>query len=96
MGTLRQEMMLELKQGPMDVREISQALSIREKEVILHLPHVAKSVAAKGMRFEVLPAYCENCDFTFANRQRLTRPGKCPQCRQSRIQGPWYKVVDGC
>ena len=94
MGTVRQEMMLRLEQGPLNVRELSQALGIREKEVVPHLPHIAKSVVAKGMRFEVLPAYCENCDFTFSNRKRLTRPGKCPRCRQARIQGPWYSVVD--
>lgn len=96
MGTLRQEMILELKGEPMDVRGLSQALRISEKEVARHLPHVAKSVAGKGMQFQVHPAYCENCDFTFTHRQRLTRPGKCPRCRQSRIQGPWYEVLEAC
>lgn len=94
MGTLRQDMVLQLKQGPMDIRAISQALRIREKEALIHLPHIARSVVAKGMRFEVHPAFCENCNFTFIHRQRLTRPGKCPRCRHTRIQGPWFSVAD--
>lgn len=93
MRTLRQEMMVKLKEDKLDIRGLSQALGIREKEVIRHLPHVAKSAKAKGMAFEIQPAYCENCHFSFEARQRLSPPSKCPQCRQSRIQGPWYKIA---
>ncbi len=77
----------------MDVRGLSQAIGIREKEVVFHLPHVSKSVAAKGMTFVVQPAYCGSCNFTFTRRQRLSAPTKCPHCRQSRILGPWYQVT---
>ena len=93
MGTIRQQMIALLKQGLMDHRELSQALGIREKEVADHLPHVAKSVAAQGMTWQVTPAYCESCRYTFKDRKRLTRPGKCPRCRTPRIQGPWFQII---
>ena len=91
-GTTRQKMIALLRQGPMDRRQISQALGIQEKEVARHLPHVAKSVAARNMQWVVEPAYCENCDFEFKNRRRLSRPGKCPRCRHERIHGPWFHI----
>ena len=77
----------------MDQRELSQALGIREKEVAQHLPHIAKSVKAKKLNWQTQPACCENCNFSFKDRRRLTPPSKCPRCRSSRIQGPWYRIL---
>ncbi|MGD9249544.1 MAG: transcriptional regulator [Desulfobacteraceae bacterium] len=92
MSTLRQQMIAVLQAAPTDRRGLSQALGISEKEVDSHLPHVAKSVVAKGMAWQVTPAFCINCSYTFKERKRLSSPGKCPRCRHSRIQGPWFKV----
>ena len=92
MRTLRQQMIDALQSKAMDLRELSQTIGIREKEVALHLPHIAKSVAAKKLLWRILPAYCENCDYSFKDRKRLTPPSKCPRCRTSRIQGPWYRI----
>lgn len=92
MKTVRQQMITLLKTAPMDLRDLSQALRISEKEVKDHLPHIAKSVSARKDCLTVIPARCEGCDYAFADRKRLTPPGKCPRCRQSRIQGPWYRV----
>lgn len=93
MKTLRQQMIEILQDMPMDRRDLSQALRISEKEVNGHLPHVAKSVTAQDMTWQVTPAYCEACNFTFKDRKRLTSPSKCPRCRASRIQGPWFQVI---
>jgi predicted Zn-ribbon and HTH transcriptional regulator len=92
MSTLRQQMIAILQTAPMDRRGLSQALGIREKEVDSHLPHVAKSVVAKGMDWQIIPAFCQSCNYTFKDRKRLSAPGKCPRCRHARIQGPWFKV----
>ena len=92
MGTLRQQMMDALQGKAMDLRQLSQALGIREKEVVLHLPHIARSAAAKKLKWQILPAYCESCGYSFKDRKRLTPPSKCPRCRDSRIKGPWYQI----
>ena len=92
MGTLRQQMIAALQCKAMDLRELSQSLGIREKEVAQHLPHIARSVTAKKLVWRILPAYCESCDYTFKDRKRLTPPSKCPRCRGSRIRGPWYQI----
>jgi hypothetical protein len=90
--TLRQRMIALLQASPMDRRDLSQALRISEKEVDGHLPHVGKSVAAQGMTWQVTPAYCDSCQYTFRDRKRCTPPSKCPKCKASRIQGPWFQV----
>ncbi len=85
--------MIDALQGKaMDLRELSQTLGIREKEVVLHLPHIAKSVSARKLTWQILPAYCESCNYSFKDRKRLTPPSKCPRCRSSRIKGPWYRI----
>ncbi len=86
-------MMAALQSKAMDLRELSQAIGIREKEAALHLPHIAKSAAAKKLIWQILPAYCESCNYSFKDRRRLTPPSKCPRCRTSRIQGPWYRIT---
>jgi predicted Zn-ribbon and HTH transcriptional regulator len=92
-GTLRQQMINALLRGFMDQRQLSQTLGIREKEVALHLPHIARSAKAKKLNWQVRPAYCEDCSYSFKDRRRLTPPGKCPRCRSSRIQGPWFHIL---
>jgi predicted Zn-ribbon and HTH transcriptional regulator len=91
-GTLRQRMIAVLQERFMDQHELSQALGVREKEVVLHLPHIAKTTAGRKLAWQVRPAYCEACRYVFKDRRRLTPPSKCPRCRESRIRGPWFKV----
>jgi predicted Zn-ribbon and HTH transcriptional regulator len=93
MRTIRQHIIALIEQHPMDVMTISQTLGIREKETLSHLPHIAKSVAGRGDRLRVRPALCEGCGYEFKDRTRLSPPSRCPRCKTSRIQGPWYEVI---
>lgn len=92
-GTLRQQIIAELQKASMDRRDLSQVLRISEKEVDIHLPHVAKTIEAQGLKWQVTPAYCENCQYTFKKRTRLSPPSKCPKCKNPRIHGPWFEVI---
>jgi len=76
----------------MDLTALSRALDLSEQEVLAHLPHVAKSLAARKSRLAMRPARCTDCLFEFRERRRLSPPGRCPRCKTSRIQGPWYQV----
>jgi hypothetical protein len=93
MKTLRQQMIALLQDQALDILALSQSLALREKEVIAHLPHIAKSVAGRGGRLRLRPAYCEGCGFEFKERHRLSPPSRCPRCKSSRILGPWYQVT---
>lgn len=92
--TIRQRMITELRRQEMDLGQLAEMVALTEKEALSHLPHVQKSVAAQGGRLSIKPARCDGCGYEFRSRQRISPPGRCPQCKQSRISGPWYGVTE--
>lgn len=90
--TLRHRIIALLREREMDARELSQELGIKEKEVYEHLVHVERSAAAAGTRFILTPSQCLLCGYRFADRRRLTRPSRCPECRRSRLQSPSFRI----
>lgn len=70
------------------LKELSGLVGVSERDLPGHLEHLAKSVEADGRTLVLEPARCIACGFTFEGRQRFTRPGKCPDCRGSRISPP--------
>ena len=94
MKTVRQKIIELLSEGEMDARELSREVSIREKEVYDHLTHIARSLAVKGKNLNIQPARCLSCDYAFEDRQRFTRPGRCPRCKKSHLQSPSYYIND--
>ena len=92
MLTIRQEIINLLSQNEMDARELSQELGIREKEVYDHLAHVGRTVKADKKKLIIHPSRCLQCGFVFEDRKRFTRPGRCPKCRQSRLEYPRFYI----
>jgi len=90
--TLRQKIIDLLSQHEMDARDLSQELGIQEKEVYTHLHHVARSMKVKKKKLIILPGQCLQCGYIFEDRKRLTRPGRCPQCKRSHLQSPRYQI----
>ena len=73
--------------------QLAQMLGIAERQVEDHLMHAVKSIARdKTRRFILEPSRCQNCDFVFRDRRRLTRPSRCPQCRSEAIAAPRYGI----
>ena len=87
--TVRQQIYELLRGKRVTAKEISQAVSIREKEVVGHLLHIAKS--HKG-EFHVEHPLCLGCGFTFKKRERLSTPGRCPVCKEERISETRYGI----
>ncbi|WP_051184727.1 transcriptional regulator [Desulfatiglans anilini] len=90
--TIRQRMIDLLCAGEMTAIEISQELHIAEKEVYAHLPHVARSVGRLGKRLVIRAFRCLKCGYVFKDRQRFTRPGRCPRCKGTHLERPLYVV----
>jgi predicted Zn-ribbon and HTH transcriptional regulator len=82
-----------LNEREMDVRELSQELGIKEKEVYEHLVHVERSAAAASATFILTPSQCLLCGYVFEDRRRLTRPSRCPACKRSKLQNPSYRII---
>jgi predicted Zn-ribbon and HTH transcriptional regulator len=92
MPTIRQEIISRLREEEMSAREISGEVGISEKEVYAHLSHIARSVASQDKKIVITPANCLACGYVFEERKRFTRPGRCPQCKKSRIQSPRFRI----
>jgi predicted Zn-ribbon and HTH transcriptional regulator len=90
--TVRQQITELLLEQEMSAKELSRRLGVREKEIYAHLGHIAKSVAARGKKLQVPPFECLSCGYVFRGRERFTRPGRCPRCRESHIQTPVYRL----
>jgi predicted Zn-ribbon and HTH transcriptional regulator len=91
MMTIRQALKQLLQEQPYSALELSQRLSIPEKEVYGHLQHLARA-PGQGLRFRLIPAVCRACGFTFSKRERLTIPSRCPVCRQQSIKRPRFAL----
>ncbi|MEN8258027.1 MAG: transcriptional regulator [Thermodesulfobacteriota bacterium] len=92
-GSIRQQIMELLGQEEMNAMEISQAVGISEKEVALHLEHVIRTLSKKGKKLVINPYTCLGCGFSFKDRKRLKRPGRCPRCKGSHIRMATYGIT---
>lgn len=91
--SIRQEITDLLLGREMTARDLSQALRIREREVVTHLEHIRKSLAPQGRSLVLTEARCLSCGFVFLARRRLSPPGRCPACRHSHLQRPGYRIL---
>lgn len=76
----------------MDARDLSGQLGIKEREVYAHLAHVARSVKTTQKKLIIHPSQCLSCGYVFKDRKRFTHPGRCPQCKKSRLTRPMFQV----
>jgi predicted Zn-ribbon and HTH transcriptional regulator len=87
--TLRQAIRELLQEQPLSALELSRRLGLPEKEVLEHLEHLARAPGT-GMEFVMEPPVCKLCGFTFAKRERLTTPSRCPRCRGQSLRRPRF------
>jgi transcriptional regulator len=91
MLTARQSIKELLLAGPRSSLELSQMLSLPEKEILEHLAHIARAPGA-GHQFLIIPAACKHCGFVFKKRERLTTPSRCPICHHESISRPRFQL----
>jgi len=92
MPTIRKEIASLLEKESLDLREISQTLRIREKEVLDHLQHIARSVHPRKLTMD--PATCLQCGFVFKKRERFSTPSRCPICKSESVTPPRYQITE--
>jgi predicted Zn-ribbon and HTH transcriptional regulator len=85
-------MIILMEEQSMGVRDLSQALSISEKDCYTHLEHIQRSVYSRGKKLIMTPCECLSCKFVFKDRNRVRKPGRCPKCRQSHIQSAMFYI----
>lgn len=92
MPTIRQQIIALLNAYKMDVRDLSQTLHIREKDVYDHLRHISRSLARQSKQIRMTPFRCLSCGYEFRDRKRFHRPGRCPQCKNSHMEPAVYTI----
>ena len=90
--TARQRIIMLLTEVEMSARDLSQAIGIREKEVVQHLVHVEKTLASQKKNLVIRPFHCHDSEYMFKERKRYTRPGRCPRCKGTHVETPIFII----
>ena len=69
---------------PRSVSWLARELGLKRGDVEEDLRHVIRSARTAGHQVIVEPARCKACGFTFSE-DKLSKPGKCPECRATRL-----------
>ena len=76
----------------MSLSEIAREVHETPKDVLDALGHLAKSSKHADYELVVEPAECRKCGFEFST-EKLSRPGKCPECRGTWIFEPRFSII---
>lgn len=90
--TLRKNIISILEERTLSAKEISGTVRIPEKAVYDHLQHIQKTLSRRGLRLTIIPSECKKCGFVFEKREKLRKPGKCPECRNEAITEPVFSI----
>ena len=77
---------------PRSVSSIARELGLRRTDVENDVEHLIRSAKAAGRTVVIVPAKCKACGFTFGE-DKLSKPGKCPECRGTRLYEPMISIV---
>jgi transcriptional regulator len=88
----RKDLLELLSVEPRSVSRIAREMGLSRSDAEDDLRHVIRSARAAGHSVVVIPARCRTCAFVFSE-EKLSKPGKCPQCRGSRILEPQISVA---
>ncbi len=83
--TIRQEVLKLLEYGELTVGELSKEIGKSEKELYDHLEHLLESNS-----LVIIPAECLKCGYIFEKREKVKKPGRCPECKGTYIKQPMF------
>ena len=90
--TRRQQIVALLTAGEWSFGDLRRELSLTVNVLEEDLRHIERSSRASGTTLGLRPASCHGCGFEFTNKA-FHPPGRCPRCRDRRIDGPWVKIT---
>jgi transcriptional regulator len=87
----RRRALQELLADPRTASSLARELQLKRGEIEAELRHMIRSARAAGHSIVVEPARCNACGFTFG-QDKLTKPGRCPECRSTWLFEPRLRV----
>ena len=79
-----------LKQ-PRTLSSIAHELKLTRDDVEEDVRHLLKTAKTAGQPVAIEPARCRSCGYVFSPG-KLTKPGKCPKCKGTRIYEPLIQI----
>lgn len=89
--TRRQEIIQRLRDRQWLFDDLRHELAVTVSTLEDDLNHIQRSVKANGERLRVRSAICADCGFALSSKA-LHPPGRCPNCRSGRLDGPWLRI----
>jgi predicted Zn-ribbon and HTH transcriptional regulator len=89
--TRRRDLIALLTSQARSVSSLARDLALERQDLAEELAHAIRSARAAGHRVVVEPARCRTCGFVFGE-EKLTKPGKCPSCRGTRLFEPRIRL----
>ena len=90
----RRDLVALLMAGPRTPSSLARELGLRRNDMEEELRHILRSARVSGHVVLVEPARCKACGFAF-DEHKLTKPGKCPACRGTRLFEPLLRIELG-
>jgi transcriptional regulator len=87
----RKQLLDVLTAQPRTASSLARELGVDRRDIEDDLRHLIRSAKAAGHTVIVEPARCKTCGFVFGE-EKLSKPGKCPECRGSRIFEPLVRI----
>jgi predicted Zn-ribbon and HTH transcriptional regulator len=87
----RKQLMEMLAAEPRTASSLARELQLDRRTMEDDLRHMIRSARAAGHRVVVEPARCRACGFHF-DEDRLSKPGKCPECRGTWLFEPLIRI----
>ena len=88
--TRRQQIIEILQQNKQSAQQLANYFQTTVKDILEDLNHIEKSIKPKKLKTE--PAYCKKCSFVFKEREKVSKPSKCPRCRSEWIEAQMFFI----
>ena len=89
--TRRRQLLEVLSAEARTASSLARELGLDRRDLEMELRHMIRSARAAGHQVTIEPARCRACGFEF-DEDRITKPGRCPACRGSRVFEPRIRV----
>lgn len=87
----RKDLVNLLQHHPQSLNDLAQLLEMSQRDVEDDIRHLMKSLKHSAYRLQITPTRCRKCGFVF-QKDKLHKPGKCPQCHETWIQEPLIEI----
>ena len=89
--TRRQQLQDLLTERSWTVEELALLFEVSKKVILDDMEHLLHSPATR-QRLIIEPAQCRQCGFRFKDRKRLSKPSRCPRCKNEWLTPPAFHL----